>query len=80
MNSQELAAWLADQEKLTEAEAAAHLEALARGIRQLVREGHTVELPGLGRFEPGGELKFRFQEATHTATPHARQSAGKRRA
>jgi len=79
MNSQQLTAWLAAQEQVTEAEAAARLEALARGIRQLVKQGHAVELPGLGRFEPGLGLTFRFDGATEAAPPQARTTAGKRR-
>ncbi|MBN8733352.1 MAG: HU family DNA-binding protein [Acidobacteria bacterium] len=79
MNSQELAAWLATQEEVTEAEAEARLEALACGIRQLVQQGHEVELPGLGRFEPGVGLKFRFDGKAQARRDGGRQAAGKRR-
>jgi len=79
MNMNELAARLAEQERMSEAEAAAHLDELTTRIRQLVREGQSVALPGLGRFEPGRQLNFRFDGAARVRPAGARQAAGKRR-
>lgn len=79
MTSHELAARLAEQERVSEAEAAAHLEELARRIQLLVREGQRVELPGLGRFEPGQPMQFRFARGAGREARRARQAAGKRR-
>lgn len=79
MTTNELAAKLAAQERVSEAEAAARLDELARRIRQLVREGQAVELPGLGHFEPGQKLRFRFVRKQPGQSTGARQAAGKRR-
>ncbi|MEP7367193.1 MAG: HU family DNA-binding protein [Acidobacteriota bacterium] len=79
MTTNELAAKLAEQECVSEAEAAAHLDELARRIHRLVREGQRVELPGLGRFEPGQPLQFRFDHKQPGPTAGARHAAGKRR-
>ena len=77
MTTNELAARLAEQARLSEAEAAAQLGELAKRIHRLVRKGHSVELPGLGRFEPGARLQFRFDRKTHGSKADARRAAGK---
>ena len=79
MTMNELAARLAAHECLSEAEAAAHLDELARRIQRLVREGQTFELPGLGRFEPGEPIQFRFNRKPPGGATGARHAAGKRR-
>ncbi len=79
MTRDELAAKLAEQECVSEAEAAAHLDELTARIRRLVREGRTVELPGLGRFEPGQQIRFRFDREQQGPRAGARHAAGKRR-
>ena len=79
MTTHELAARLAEQEHVSEAEAAARLEELARRIERMVREGQRVELPGLGRFEPGQQIQFRFDRRQPGHPAGARHAAGKRR-
>ncbi|MCC7237732.1 MAG: HU family DNA-binding protein [Bryobacterales bacterium] len=79
MNSNELARRLAAQERITRCQAEAQLDQLARDIRRLLQSGHSVELPGLGRFEPGPELKFHFETPPAGRSAGKRQAAGKRR-
>jgi len=79
MTMNELTAKLAARECVSEAEAAAELDELARRIHRLVRQGKTVELPGLGHFEPGQPIQFRFDRKQPRHTGGARHAAGRRR-
>ena len=79
MTTNELAARLAEQERVSETEAAARLDELTRRIQRLLREGQSVELPGLGRFEPGDKVKFRFDHKPSGRAAGDRNAAGKRR-
>jgi nucleoid DNA-binding protein len=78
MTTNELTAKLAARECVSEAEAAAQLDELARRIQRLVRQGETVELPGLGHFEPGQPIQFRFGRK-QPRPGGARHAAGRRR-
>lgn len=79
MNTNDLARRIAAQELITQAQAEAQLDRLVRDIRRVLQSGQSVELPGLGRFEPGPELRFHFETSPAGRSAGKRQAAGKRR-
>ena len=60
MKKAELAAKLAEQTHLSEAEAADQLDRVVHAIVRNLRKGKPARLPGLGIFRPGDKWKFRF--------------------
>jgi nucleoid DNA-binding protein len=53
---------LARQSGVTKAEAADQLEGVVHQIVTTLRKGKPVNLPGLGRFQPGGTWQFKFEK------------------
>jgi hypothetical protein len=61
MKKDELAAKLAKQERLTHAAAADQLDRVVHEILSKLRRGEPAPLPGLGKFVPGVEPAFEFE-------------------
>jgi len=66
---EELAKSLAKRAHVSKAAAADQVDRLVSDLLARVRKGESVPLPGLGIFQPGGELSFQFEENA-TRDPH----------
>mgnify|MGYP005853602871 CR=1 FL=1 len=62
MRKEDLAAQLAQNEKLSAAQAADELDEVTFRILKRLRQGRAALLPGLGRFQPGPPKRFQFQK------------------
>lgn len=62
MKKDELTATLAKQERLSHAAAADQLDRVVHDILSRLRRGETAPLPGLGKFVPGIEPAFEFED------------------
>jgi len=62
MRKTDLAVRLAQDSKLSPAEAADQIDSILHRIRKRIRKGKSAALPGLGKFQPGQEPKFEFLE------------------
>ncbi len=65
MKKAELAAKLAEQTHLSEAEAADQLDRVVHAIVRNLRKGKPARLPGLGSFRPGENGVIRFEAESH---------------
>ncbi|HLY16236.1 MAG TPA: HU family DNA-binding protein [Bryobacteraceae bacterium] len=61
MRKAEIAKRLARQSGVTKAEAADQLDRMVHQILQKLRRGKPAPLPGLGRFTPGPQGSFAFE-------------------
>lgn len=64
MKKPQLAKRLAKRSGVSEAEAADTLDRVVHEIVSNLRNGQTVQLPGLGRFTPGRKGDFKFDRNT----------------
>ncbi|MGC8793075.1 MAG: HU family DNA-binding protein [Bryobacteraceae bacterium] len=62
MKKRDLAARLARQSGVSEADAADRLDRLVHDILRRLRQGKPVSLPGLGTLLPGARPTFRFED------------------
>ena len=56
-----LAKRLSKQNRVSQAEAADHLDRVIHQIVSTLRKGQAAPLPGLGKFTPGEKWSFRFE-------------------
>jgi hypothetical protein len=59
---------LATETNSVPAKAADHLDEVLHKVLVRVRAGKPARLPGLGRFLPGPELQFQFEQPNETKT------------
>ncbi len=60
MKKKELAAKLAKEKRLSQADAADQVDRVVHEILTKLRRGEAAPLPGLGKFVPGTEPAFEF--------------------
>jgi nucleoid DNA-binding protein len=62
MKKSEIAKRLARRAGVSKAEAADQLDRVVHDILSRLRRGQPAELPGLGKFLPGGKREFEFEK------------------
>jgi nucleoid DNA-binding protein len=69
MKKAELAARLAREAGVSQAEAADQLQHLVSRIISNLKKGETARLPGLGKFTPGPRWSFQFEPKERKPAP-----------
>jgi len=74
MRKKELVLRLAQDARVSPAEAADEIDAVVHDILKKVRHGKRARLPGLGTFVPGQNTKFRFSENAKSESSKQKKS------
>lgn len=67
MTTRALTDLLAKRAKVQRSTAAEQVNRMVHEILTTLRQGESARLPGLGRFEPGPQPRFRFEDTPATA-------------